>query len=147
MPIQGIEWLISFPILIIIIYVVYKVLVLKYQGSRRLDEITSHILRFIMFRGKSSIADIVAYTNVPLENVNRVVERLFKHGLVDVIEEGGVRYVIPRSGASSINRSSHGVGLAAGGQPTGQFVICPRCGHGNKPGSRYCTECGSRLED
>ncbi|MCL7384592.1 MAG: hypothetical protein LZ174_09925, partial [Thaumarchaeota archaeon] len=69
-----------------------------------------------MFRGKSSIADIVAYTNVPLENVNRVVERLFKHGLVDVIEEGGVRYVIPRSGASSINRSSHGVGLAAGGQ-------------------------------
>jgi predicted transcriptional regulator len=136
MPIQGIEWLLLSAVIIVVVYLVYR-------KNRKLDEMASITLRFVTTRGRSSIADIVANAGIPFRDVYKVVERLYKHGLVDIVKEGGVvTYVIPRGGASTFQ----GVESATEGLFGGQSITCPRCGHGNKPGSRYCTECGSRLE-
>jgi predicted transcriptional regulator len=146
MPIQGIEWLLL-PVFIVIIYIVLKK-VYNYRESRKLDEAASRILRFVTSAGKASIADITTYIDVPLKHVYKAIHRLLEHGLVNMFEgDNGATYIIPRTSKSTINESSYKVEPATRDRLSEKSNICPRCGHGNKPGSRYCTECGSRLED
>jgi len=118
MAVQGIEWLLLFIIITIIIYVIYKI-----WEDRKLDNMASNVLRFIITRDKSSIADIVVHTGIRPKDVYKVIERLYMHDLIDIIgEDSKITYIIPRG----TTLTSCGIEPATGGQPGGRLPSASR---------------------
>jgi len=142
MAVQGIEWLLLTALFIFVMLFVYR-----FWRSRELDNAITRALIVIRSRGEVSVDELVVYGNIPPRNVYRVVDKLLQYGLVNVVEkEGKILYITGQDSMRTPDRELSEKRSSSIDKIEDMRTICSTCGHSNKPGARFCSRCGTRLE-
>jgi len=93
MAIVGLEWLILFILLIVIIYTIYRLV--KSFFSRKKKILQNVILALLRTKGEVSLDDIIIATHASIDEINDALMELMAHRAVKPVNRNGeTRYTI-----------------------------------------------------